>query len=190
MKEELLALKSNVKLQAWSNLITMLFTRTEQDRIIALLQDPTKKIRFEMHIVEDLCAQTANAEDTWFVNTHGFIEHGVDSMEFKHAQSDIISILHTLNDQLGVARNSYLRKEAEKDHFEAVMISQSAGKSVAERVINAKAKVEWNQFQIELARLEAVYEFMRMKFRVVENEYQSQYLETKLNDGLTKRGGG
>ncbi len=108
-------------------------------------------------------------------------------MEFKHAQSDIISHLHTLNDQLGVARNKYLLKEAEKDHFESVMISEALGKSVAERVINAKAKKEWNKFQLELARLEAVYEFLKLKFRIMEHEFNAQYLETKLNAGMLQK---
>lgn len=64
LKSELMAIKSNVKLQAWSNLITQLFTKSEQDQIVALLQDPTRKIRFEMHIVEDKCGQTVNVADT------------------------------------------------------------------------------------------------------------------------------
>ncbi len=64
MKSELAALKSNVKLQAWSNLIVMLFTQSEQDQIIALLQDPTRKLRFEMRIVEDICVPTVNVEAT------------------------------------------------------------------------------------------------------------------------------
>lgn len=79
LKEELLALKSNVKLQAWCNLITQLFTKSEQDQIIALLQDPNRKIRFEMHIVEDLCDRTVNAEATSFADMAGSIKHGINS---------------------------------------------------------------------------------------------------------------
>lgn len=109
-------------------------------------------------------------------------------MEFKsHPQSEVISHLNTLNDQLGAARNAFLLKDAEKDHFEATLIIEAVGKSNAERVIQAQARIEWLEFHKELARLEAAYEFLKLKFRVLEHEFQSQYLETKLNEELIKK---
>jgi len=50
MQAELSALKSNVKLQAWANIITQLFNKHEQDQIVELLQNKSNKVRFEMSI--------------------------------------------------------------------------------------------------------------------------------------------
>ncbi len=109
-------------------------------------------------------------------------------MEFKrHAQTEVIAHLNTLNDQLGVARNAYLLKKAERDHYTAKLVRGAPGKSHAERTVYVEAMDEWMQFHKELARLEAVYEFLKLKFRIMEHEFQSQYLETKLNESIIRK---
>ncbi len=105
----------------------------------------------------------------------------------KHAHSDIIAYLVVLNDQLGVARNAFLAKSASKDHFFANLIREAPGKSVAERRIIAESKKEWLEFCQELAHLESVYEFLKLKFKIMEKEYQSSYQETGLNEGLIRK---
>lgn len=90
---------------------------------------------------------------------------------------------------LGKARNAYLIKESERKHFEAMLIRDAAGKSHAERVINAQAASEWVTFQRELARLEAVYEFQKLRFEILDKEWQSQYLTCKLDGAVIRKQG-
>lgn len=107
----------------------------------------------------------------------------------KHALTDIIAALTKQNDTLGAARNSYLSKEAERKHFEATLVAAAQGKSHAERVINAQATEDWVQFAKELARLEAVFEFQKLKYDVLDKEFQALYLEAKLNAPLIRKAG-
>jgi hypothetical protein len=92
--------------------------------------------------------------------------------------------LNLQNDVLGRARNSYLEKEAERKHFEAVLIRQAEGKSMAERTVNAQATEVWMRFMKDLARLESVYEFQKLKYEILDKEWQAHYLTHKL-DGRT-----
>ena len=51
LKEDYHALKSSVKLKAWSDLIIHLFNKREQDEIVELLQDKTKQVTFQMAVL-------------------------------------------------------------------------------------------------------------------------------------------
>jgi hypothetical protein len=97
---------------------------------------------------------------------------------------EVLENLTKLNEKLGADRNAYLRKEAQRKHFESCLIQDAAGKSNAEKLINAQATAEWLEFHLFLATLEAVYEFRKLQFSILDKEYQTRYLETKLNDGL------
>ncbi len=77
--------------------------------------------------------------------------------------------------------------KASKDHFEATLIKASPGDSNAEKVVNAKATVEWASFHKSLARLEAIYEFQKLKFSVLEKEWFSCQLELKLDQSLIRK---
>lgn len=77
--------------------------------------------------------------------------------------------------------------KASKDHFEATLVKSSPGDSNAEKTVYAKATKEWAEFHKKLARLEAEYEFYKLQFKVLEMEYQAQYLSLKLDGGLIKK---
>lgn len=110
-------------------------------------------------------------------------------MIFKdHALQHIIAALSAKNIELGKARDAYLSVKAEKDHFEATLVKQAPGDSNAEKVMNAKACEGWMLFHRKLGRLESEYEFYKLQFKVLELEYQAQYLSLKLDAGLIKRG--
>lgn len=109
-------------------------------------------------------------------------------MIFKdHPLSHIISAINAKNTELGRARDSYLRVKAEKDHFEATFVKSSPGDSNAEKVMNAKTREEWMLFHRKLGRLESEYEFYKLQFKVLEYEYQAQYLCLKLDENLIKK---
>lgn len=104
-----------------------------------------------------------------------------------NALSDTVDALNALNTRLGASRNAFLAKKAERDHFEATLVKSSPGESNAEKVMNAKATSEWLNFHKILNRLEAEYEFFKLQFRVLELEYQAQYLEQKLDQGMIRK---
>lgn len=103
--------------------------------------------------------------------------------------SDILGLLDKQKDVLSQARDKHLAKEAERKHFEAVLIKTALGKSHAEKVINAQAEADWLTFHKELARLEAIFEFHKLKFEVLDKEFQARYLEAKLDQGMIKKQG-
>lgn len=92
-------------------------------------------------------------------------------------------------DTLSIARNAYLTKEAERKHFEATLIQGAAGKSHAERLINAQATKEWLEFQKALARFQAVWEFQKLKYEVLDKEWLAQYATLKSDAQMIKRHG-
>lgn len=92
--------------------------------------------------------------------------------------------LEAHNEVLAQARHRYLRHEAQRKHKEALWIKEAVGKSHAERVVNAQANPEWLMFYVEQSRLEAVYEFQKMKMEILNKEWLAQYLEQKLDQGL------
>lgn len=101
--------------------------------------------------------------------------------------SDITKALYELNSLLAVARNAYLSKEAERKHFEASMMLKTPGSSIAERRMIVEADGAYLEFHKALARLEAVYEYQRFKFSILEKEYQALYLTLKMDDKLIKK---
>ena len=101
--------------------------------------------------------------------------------------SELIAGLEAMNIHLGKDRAAYLALEAEKGHHEAVLIQAAPGKSHAEKVNNAKANPEWAVFQLKLARAEAVYEFQKLKFSIMEKNWMSAYLELKLDGAVIKK---
>lgn len=107
----------------------------------------------------------------------------------RHPLESHVDALSAQNDTLGKARNDYLAKEAERKHFEARLIKAAEGKSHVEKVVNAQATSEWAQFQKELARLEAIFEFQKLKYDVLDKEYQAAYLQLKLDGPLIKKAG-
>lgn len=110
-------------------------------------------------------------------------------MNFKsNPLSDLTKALYELNNLLAVARNAYLSKEAERKHFEANLILKASGSSMAERKVVAEADKAYLEFHKALARLEAVYEYQRLKFSILEREYQACYLALKLDGDLIKKG--
>lgn len=107
----------------------------------------------------------------------------------RHALADIVDKLDAQNTVLGKARDAYLSKEAMRKHFEATLIKAADGKSHAERMVNAQADEQWLAFAKDLARLEAIFEFQKLKYEVLDKEYQALYLEHKLNAGVIRKGG-
>src|SRR4051812_494324 len=80
--------------------------------------------------------------------------------------------LHRQNETLGKDRNAYLSLEAERKHFEANLIRSSVGMgtSHAQATTMAQSTGEWLEFHKKLARAEAVYEFQKLKFTIMEKE--------------------
>jgi hypothetical protein len=105
-----------------------------------------------------------------------FLEREVDNLE-------------RLNITLGKARNEFLLKEAERKHFESVLIKAAEGKSHAEKVVNAQSTKEWLKFHKELARLKAVLEFRELEYDVLDKEYQAAYLQGKLDGKIISKQG-
>ncbi len=104
-----------------------------------------------------------------------------------NALSVFTQTLETQNAVLGKARNAYLLKEAERKHFEAVLIRKAEGKSHAERLVNAQSTEAWVNFQKDLARLEAVFEFQKLKYEILDKNWQAEYLGQKLDGSTIKR---
>lgn len=110
-------------------------------------------------------------------------------MKNENALSEFVHALDLQNNVLGKARNAFLLKESERKHFEATLVREAEGKSHAERTINAQANPSWLLFQQELARLEAVYEFQKLRFEILDKEWQSQYLTCKLDGAVIRKQG-
>ncbi len=101
--------------------------------------------------------------------------------------SQTIQDLHSQSVVLAKARHAFLLKDAEKSHWEARMVNLAMGKSHAEKVNNAKAMPEWSGYHVELAKLESKFEFEKLKFSIMERDWQSQYLAMKLDETLIKK---
>lgn len=97
--------------------------------------------------------------------------------------------LDAQNEVLGKARNAYLAKEAERKHFEAKLIKAAEGKSQAEKTVNAQATNDWLEFQQALARLEAIYEFQKLKAEILDKEFLATYAGLKSDERMIKRQG-
>jgi hypothetical protein len=88
---------------------------------------------------------------------------------------------------LSKAKHRFLVKEAERKHFEAKLIQAASGRSHAERLINAQATEDWLRFQKDLARKEAIFDFQKLKYDLLDKEWLAQYQANKLDDSLIKR---
>lgn len=95
--------------------------------------------------------------------------------------------LNQQNEILGKARNEYLLFEAQRKHFEGVLVQGSTGKSMAEKTSYAQSSKEWEAFHSRLARLEAVYEFQKLKYEILDKVFQAEYLSLKLDSSTIKR---
>lgn len=105
----------------------------------------------------------------------------------KNDLADLTEALNIQNATLSRARNLYLQKEAERKHFEAKMIQASDGKSHAERSMNAQATLAWLDFHKALARLEAIFEFEKLKYEILDKEWLAQYAANKMDSATIKR---
>lgn len=101
---------------------------------------------------------------------------------------DIKALLEAQGRVLSRARYEYLSKEAERKHREATLIKGAEGKSVAEKTLNAQATDDWLVFHRDLAKLEAIYEFERLKMELLRLEFQAQYLSLKQDQNQIERG--
>lgn len=102
--------------------------------------------------------------------------------------NDLIQALLKQNERVGIVRNDYLGKEAERKTFEARLIQAASGKSHAEKTVNAQATDEWLNFHKSLARAESVYEFERFKLEILDKEWLAEYQQMKDDDRQIKRG--
>lgn len=92
-------------------------------------------------------------------------------------------MLQIQNDTLGRARYEYLSKEAERKHFEATLVMREAGidkQSHALSLTKAQASLEWVNFQRELAKLQAVFEFQKLKYEILDKEFLAVYGTMKI----------
>lgn len=95
--------------------------------------------------------------------------------------------LEAHNIRLGRARNDFFQAKAHKDHFEQCLVKAAPGESNAEKLMNAKADEEWLKFHKKLARLEAIYDFERLKFSLLEKEWFRCQLELKIDQSLIRK---
>lgn len=95
--------------------------------------------------------------------------------------------LSAQNEILRVAREAYLLKESERKHFEAVLIREAAGKSHAEKVVNAQASDGWVRFSRALAKLESRYEFEKLKFDILDKAYLAEHASFKVDGNMIRR---
>ena len=104
-----------------------------------------------------------------------------------HPLKELLQNMEVQNDTLSKARNKYLTKEASRKYTEAVLIRQASGKSHAEKSINAQATKDWLEFHTELARLEAIFEFQKLKWEILDKEFMAQYLTLKTDPIMVRR---
>lgn len=104
----------------------------------------------------------------------------------------IIDALYKQNDVLGIARNAYLAKEAERKHFEANLINSSDNASLlashAAKTTSAQGSQAWLEFHTRLARLEAEFKFQEFKMEILNKEYLAVHLSLKLDHETLKKG--
>lgn len=55
--------------------------------------------------------------------------------------------------------------------------------------MNAQATNEWLDFDVELARLEAIYEFEKLKFEIMDKDWLDRYQANKFDAPIIKRYG-
>jgi len=98
-----------------------------------------------------------------------------------------LNALTKQNEVLRDARLAYLLKEGSRKSFESRLVRAADGRSHAEKLTNAQATEEWEAFQVELAQLEADFDFQRLKYEVLDKAYLAEHATYKIEDGLIKR---
>lgn len=98
-----------------------------------------------------------------------------------------LNALSEQNEQLGAARGKYLLRESERKHFESNLVRAAVGKSHAEKLNAAQASDEWLVFHRDLAKLEALYEFEKLKFEILDKAFLAEHLSLKLDASEMKR---
>ncbi len=110
-------------------------------------------------------------------------------MQFKDTPlKEINQMLSNQATRLSKARFDYLRLDAERQSHEALLIKNANGKSHAEKVTNARADESWVIFLRKLARAEAVFEFEKLKFSILEREWLAIHQSLKMDNGMIKKG--
>ncbi len=71
--------------------------------------------------------------------------------------------------------------------MESTLVKSAPGESNAEKSMNAKSTPEWLAFHKSLNRKEAVYEFERLKFSILEKEWFSVNAELKADTSLIRK---
>ncbi len=104
-----------------------------------------------------------------------------------HPLKDVLAALGAQGELLAMKMYEHLAKEAQRKHVEATLISTAPGRSHAERVTQAQSSQEWLDFHTQLAKVEARHEFERLKYTLLEREYQAQYLTLKQDEGLIRK---
>jgi hypothetical protein len=95
--------------------------------------------------------------------------------------------LNEQNAVLARARDAFLLKEAERKYFEANLIKKADGKSHAERLVNAQATDAWLTFHKDLARLESLFEFEKLKYDILDKGWLEKYSANKTDGRTMKR---
>lgn len=90
-------------------------------------------------------------------------------------------------DAVAIATYHYLDKKAEQDYFEATLVSAQEGDSEAKKMRLAQATEAWKSFHRSMARLEGLKKLQELRFKVMELDFQAQYLEQK-QEALFTRG--
>lgn len=101
--------------------------------------------------------------------------------------ADLIKALEKQNEVVGIARNEFLAKEAERKTFEARLIQSASGKSHAEKCVNAQATEDWLEFHKALNRAKSVYEFQEFKLEILDKEWLGEYTSLKNDERQVKR---
>lgn len=112
-------------------------------------------------------------------------------MIFKqHPLSDVVGALNKMADRMEEVMRGHGRLEAEKKHFFATLVIKHSGPNTshAQAVTRAEASKEWLEFSLQLEEAARKLRFHEMKNRVLEKEYQSQYITLKLDQGLIGKG--
>lgn len=93
--------------------------------------------------------------------------------------NEVIKALRAQNKNTALSRFNYLSKEAERKHYEATLTLGASADSHNAKVTLAQSSKEWLEFHRELAKLESRYQFELMKLKILELEFQAQYLSIK-----------
>lgn len=100
----------------------------------------------------------------------------------------LIAKLHIQNDVLGFVREKHLELQSTRKHYESKLVSMAQGKSHAERQTFAYASEAYRELMAGISKVEADYEFEKLKFSILEKEFQATYLSLKMNEETLRKG--